>query len=55
MKNRRFRRSRAALAADPSGWSRPLGRELDLVVGYDDVTGLEVKGGWVPGVAELAV
>jgi alginate production protein len=34
----------AALAADPSGRSRQLGRELDLVVGYAGVTGLEVKG-----------
>jgi alginate production protein len=34
----------AALAADPSGLSRQLGRELDLVVGYDGVAGLEVKG-----------
>jgi alginate production protein len=34
----------AALAADPSGLSRRLGRELDLVTGYDGVAGLEVKG-----------
>ena len=34
----------AALAADPNGLSRRLGSELDLVVGYDGVTGLEIKG-----------
>ena len=34
----------AALAADPSGLSPRLGSELDLVVGYDGVKGLEVKG-----------
>jgi alginate production protein len=34
----------ATLAADPSGLTRELGRELDLVVGYDGVKGLEVKG-----------
>jgi alginate production protein len=32
------------LAADPSGRSRQLGCELDLVVGYDGVKGLEVTG-----------
>jgi len=33
-----------ALAVDPSGRSRQLGCEFDLVVGYDGVKGLEVKG-----------
>jgi alginate production protein len=34
----------AVLAADPSGLSRQLGRELDLIVGYGGVKGLEVTG-----------
>jgi alginate production protein len=44
----------AALAADPNGLSRELGRELDVVVGYGGVTGLEltgVFGAFLPGQA----
>jgi alginate production protein len=44
----------AALAADPNGLSRWLGRELDVVVGYGGVTGLEltaVLGAFLPGQA----
>jgi alginate production protein len=42
----------AALAADPSGRSRQVGCELDLVVGYGGVKGLEVTGvlgAFIPG------